>query len=342
MSMTKRRSVQAIATALVQPLGLLGSDEAAAVKAVAKALRAERAQADESAKARDFFADLFRAARAAGEVHFECSGCGWIANPQDLGKLCRKCSGTCIAVSTKDHPAKVEASNWQARALAAERALADALPFLPDVNGTAPAVTDWHVKHGPVIRSAAEQFGTDKVLSNHPCYTELTCHAPESQTSYAIKELMLALRQIQLENHRLACAITADTVRVALQDAWNDWTADTGAYPDCFIVTRGPRLTADFSRCGNFASSVAIEINGTHARKAQQTVLETKPLQHLVGSTLLMILDTKGMVIADGDFADNDEQQIIIVATKDTARGKIALSRLSHALQIANSDGDGT
>lgn len=122
--MVKRRSVQAIAADLVQPLCLLGSDEATAIKAVAKALRAERAQANQSAKGRDFFADLFRAARAAGEVHFECSGCGWIANPEDFGKPCRKCSGTCIAVSTKDYPAKVEASNWKARALA-NQAIAD-------------------------------------------------------------------------------------------------------------------------------------------------------------------------------------------------------------------------
>lgn len=58
--------------------------------------------------------------------------------------------------------------------------------------------------------------------------------------------------------------ISPDTVRAALQEAWDDWCADTATYPDCFIVSRGPRLAADFGQCPNFTASIAMEINRLH------------------------------------------------------------------------------
>lgn len=47
-------------------------------------------------------------------------------------------------------------------------------------------------------------------------------------------------------------------VEAAMQDAWNDFCDDAGAYPDCFIRD-GRKLMADFS-IGNFALGVAINL----------------------------------------------------------------------------------
>lgn len=49
---------------------------------------------------------------------------------------------------------------------------------------------------------------------------------------------------------------TRDEIVMALQDAWNDFCDDAKAFPDCFTITRGPKLWADFQK-GNFAQMVA-------------------------------------------------------------------------------------
>lgn len=45
-------------------------------------------------------------------------------------------------------------------------------------------------------------------------------------------------------------------IEKAMQLAWDEWVVDTGCFPDCFSIHRGPKLEADFGR-GNFASHVA-------------------------------------------------------------------------------------
>jgi len=47
-----------------------------------------------------------------------------------------------------------------------------------------------------------------------------------------------------------------EQVARALQLAWNEYVGDTHCFPDCFKVTRAPKLWADFS-VGNFAAAVA-------------------------------------------------------------------------------------
>lgn len=66
--------------------------------------------------------------------------------------------------------------------------------------------------------------------------------------------------------------LSEDTVRNALQEAWDDWCADTNSYPDCFIVSRGPHLTFDAGRCGNFISSVTMELNAHHERATARAI----------------------------------------------------------------------
>lgn len=46
-----------------------------------------------------------------------------------------------------------------------------------------------------------------------------------------------------------------ESVRDAMQDAWNDFCSDAGNHPDCFY-RQGRKLYADFTR-GNFAQMVA-------------------------------------------------------------------------------------
>ena len=55
-----------------------------------------------------------------------------------------------------------------------------------------------------------------------------------------------------------------DLVVEAMQDAWDDFVADTGCYPDCLTVTRGPTVTADFGR-SNFALGVAQRLHAALA-----------------------------------------------------------------------------
>lgn len=57
---------------------------------------------------------------------------------------------------------------------------------------------------------------------------------------------------------------SVERVADAMQNAWNDFTTDTGCYPDCFKVEIGPagkkRLTADFE-ISNFAEMVTGSLN---------------------------------------------------------------------------------
>lgn len=59
---------------------------------------------------------------------------------------------------------------------------------------------------------------------------------------------------VQLSTHQLR-----DILAEAMQDAWNEFTSDTGCYPDCLKTDIGPggrkRITADFEM-GNFAEMV--------------------------------------------------------------------------------------
>jgi hypothetical protein len=66
--------------------------------------------------------------------------------------------------------------------------------------------------------------------------------------------------------------IARDQIVDALQTAWDDWAQDTGCYPDCFKITRGPMLWADF-KVSNFAEHVAMHLNA-----ARPTVKESLPV----------------------------------------------------------------
>jgi hypothetical protein len=55
-----------------------------------------------------------------------------------------------------------------------------------------------------------------------------------------------------------AAPLSRDQLQDALQDAWDEWCADTNAVPGCLVV-HGPRTTridADFSREPNFLDAV--------------------------------------------------------------------------------------
>jgi hypothetical protein len=58
--------------------------------------------------------------------------------------------------------------------------------------------------------------------------------------------------------------VTRAMVVEALQDAWNDFTSDTGCFPECFKVIRG-KLFADFDQ-GHFASMVTTRLLDEMAR----------------------------------------------------------------------------
>lgn len=58
--------------------------------------------------------------------------------------------------------------------------------------------------------------------------------------------------------------VTRAMVVEAMQDAWNDFTCDTGCFPECFTIQRG-RLFADFER-SNFASMVTTRLLDEIAR----------------------------------------------------------------------------
>ena len=47
-----------------------------------------------------------------------------------------------------------------------------------------------------------------------------------------------------------------EAMRSALQTAWDEFGLDTGCFPECFSITRGPKIWANFA-LSNFAQHVA-------------------------------------------------------------------------------------
>lgn len=61
-----------------------------------------------------------------------------------------------------------------------------------------------------------------------------------------------------------ARAVTHEMVAAAMQEAWDEFGSDTGCFPDCFRLTRGPKLWANF-QTGNFALMVTNHLNAALA-----------------------------------------------------------------------------
>ena len=66
------------------------------------------------------------------------------------------------------------------------------------------------------------------------------------------------------DNSRL---VTPEQIAEAMQDAWNDFCADTGCVPDAFEI-RGPRTTRVYFNAdrGNFAEMVTNRLEAIRAR----------------------------------------------------------------------------
>lgn len=66
--------------------------------------------------------------------------------------------------------------------------------------------------------------------------------------------------------------ISGKDIAAALQEAWDDWGADTSCFPECFSITRGPKLWANFA-VSNFAQHVADALNSRLESQPQTTDL---------------------------------------------------------------------
>ncbi len=62
---------------------------------------------------------------------------------------------------------------------------------------------------------------------------------------------------------------TEAQLATAMQEAWDDFTSDTNCFPECFSITRGPKLWADF-RKSNFVSMVRMYLSGALKSQPKQ------------------------------------------------------------------------
>jgi len=93
----------------------------------------------------------------------------------------------------------------------------------------------------------------------------------------------------------------------ALQFAWNDFTADTGCYPDMFEIStkrgRPPILSADFTQGGNFTLLAADALANTLLEHAAMPTT-TPPDHHERGdrtaATSVDLSQLKGLGCSDG------------------------------------------
>lgn len=73
--------------------------------------------------------------------------------------------------------------------------------------------------------------------------------------------VVLVEELVEVRSHQLGSAHDIEVVAQAMQDAWEEWIADTGSIPDAFKI-HGPlttRVSVDF-HYGNFAEHVADRI----------------------------------------------------------------------------------